>query len=156
MATGQQEVNMPKRTTFNVVTDWVRMVIEGQSVVVSPTNFINQVQSLIASTAQKSKIREVVANSVVNVDDNTVLADCTAGSFSLTLPSPASAFDATTSLTSTFKLVQKIDAGNSLTILPNGLEGIYDAGIPQSSIVITGGGSLSVETDGTDWIVVGS
>ena len=156
MSTGQQEVNMAKRTTFSVVTDYLRMVIDGQSVVCSPTNFITQVQSLITSAAQTSKIREVATNAAINVTDNTVLADCTSGNISFTLPSPSSAFDATNTLSSTFKLVQKIDNGNSLTILPNDTENIYDSGSAQSSVVITGGGSVDIETDGTDWIVVGS
>lgn len=119
------------------------------------TNLAAQLAPLLGASVLKNKIRTVITSTGVLITDNTVLVDCTAGNVVLTLPAPSTAYDSTNTVTNSFVISQKIDAGNTVTINPNLSESIYD-GSAQTSITLTTGSTVTLETDGTDWIVVGS
>ena len=153
--TGSQENILPITAQMSLTTDYVRTIVGGISARMNLTNLAALISGLISSSVLKNKIRTVVANTAILIEDNTILADCTTGNISLTLPSPTSAFDATNNLTNSFTISQKIDAGNTATILPNVAESIFD-GSAQTSIILSGGSSVTIETDGTNWTVVSS
>lgn len=149
---GTKEANLPTPAVL-AVTDFVRVVIGAISAKISLTNFASQISPLIAASVSKNKIRSVTANSAILITDNSIFADSSSGNISLTLPSPASAFDTINSLSNSFTIAQQVHGGNSVTILPNSSEFIYD-GAAQTSIVLSSGSSVTVETDGTNWTIV--
>jgi hypothetical protein len=151
-----QETRMPIKDAFSNSTDYIRMVIGSVSSRVTPINFVNGIIDLISAGVAKSKIRTIVTNSAITIEDNTVLCDCTSGNISTPLPSASSMYDATSTKSITLKIVQQIDAGNTVTISPAGAESIYDSGSAQTSIGLVSGASVSIESNGVDYIVVGS
>lgn len=153
--TGNRESRLPSIAQMNANTDWIRVVIGDVSSRISPTNFATFISPLISDSVLRSTVRTVAVSTGILTTDNTIFADSTAGDITLTLPVPANAFDATNSLSNTFTITQKIHGGNSVTISPNGSESIYD-GTAQSSIILTSGAAVTLETDGIDWIVTSS
>ena len=144
-----------KKTTFSTTSDFVRMIVDSQSVQIRVDKFVDGIQALINASANQSKIRTVSTNAGISATDNTILCDCTSGNIILTLPAPSSVYDSDASISPVYVVSQKIDAGNTVKINPNSTENIYD-GSAQTSIILSSGSTVSLQTDGTDWIVIGS
>jgi hypothetical protein len=143
-------------TTMNSVSDWVRIIKDGISSRISPTNLASVIAASLATLINKDKVREISSGQSFLSTDNTLLVDCTAGGVSVQLPNPSSVWDATNSKSNVMRIVQKIANGNTLTITQYNSEAIYVNGASDTVITLTGGSSATIETNGTDFIVVGS
>jgi hypothetical protein len=145
--------NQPIVAQMSTTTDYHIITVGGVTARINNTNLAAELSPLISDSVLKSTVRTVSASTGILVTDNVVLADSSSGNISLTLPAPTNAFDTTTNRSNSFTISQKIHGGNTVTILPNGSESIFD-GVAQPSIVLSTGTSVTVVTDGTNWAIV--
>lgn len=134
-------------------SDLVRVLIGGVPAKISLTNLATELDTILAASASTSVVRSVTANAALTSADNTLLVDSTSGNLAVTMPQPSTVFDSSTNVSSRFTISQKVHNSNTVTISPFASESMYD-GAAQSSIVLSSGAAVSLETDGTDWIVV--
>lgn len=151
-----KENSFPIVSSFNNSSDYVRMVVGNLSVLCTPASLATGIQSELLGLVNTAVVRETSSSGNLLSTDNTLLVDTSGGGVSINLPNPSVVWDTTNSKSNTFRIVQKIDGGNTLTVNPYNAEDIYESGSAQSSVALTGGSSITVETNGTDWIVVGS
>ena len=84
--------------------------------------------------------------------DETVQANAAGAAFTITLPTVAS-----TPVGRMFKIIKTDSSANAVTIQRQGSSVIWVSGASFTSVPITlQGQSLTVESDGTDWFIVGS
>ena len=136
-------------------SDLVRVLIGGVPAKMSLTNLAAELDPILAASTNTSVIRSVTGNAALTSADNTLFVDSTSGNLAVTMPQPSTVFNASTSVSSKFTVVQKVHNSNSVTINPFASESFYD-GAAQSSIVLTSGAAATFETDGTDWVVTSS
>tara|TARA_R110000744_G_scaffold82357_1_gene161856 strand:- start:115 stop:576 length:462 start_codon:yes stop_codon:yes gene_type:complete len=151
-----KEDNLSISTTMSTVSDWVRVIKDGISTRISPANFATVIESSLASSVNKDIVREISSGQSFLSTDNTLLVDCTGGNVTVQLPNPSTVWDATNSKSVVMRIVQKISNSNSVTISQYNSENIYVNGAADTTITLTSGSSATIETNGTDFIVVGS
>lgn len=134
-------------------SDVVRVLVGDVPARMSLTNFAAEVASINSASTKEVIVRTVSGNTALSDADNVLLVDCTSGNLAVSMPNPVTSFDATTNLSASFTVSQKIHNSNTLTINPFGSESFYD-GAAQSSIILSSGASVSLVTDGTDWTIV--
>lgn len=144
-----QETSLPIKSSFNTASDYVRMVIGGISSRVTPTVFATYVSSLIASSVQKLKVRHITSAGAILATDNVVT--CT-GTFAVTMPNPATVYDATDTISNSISIATK--GSGTITINPYDAEVFYD-GSSNASLSINSS-TVTLVTDGTDWVVIGA
>ena len=85
------------------------------------------------------------------INDSTILCDSTAGSFTVTLPTAASAYNSDgTGLILKIKRVSSDSSGNLITIDGNGTETIDN----QLTQTLASGASITIQSDGTSWHII--
>lgn len=148
---------MSKETGFTIATslastDYFRIVKDGLSRRASPETAASVLQQYLAGDL---KIRSTDASGSLVASDDVVLVDCTSGDISQTLPSPSALYDSSTGYSGVLHVVQSVSNSNNLTISPFASEDIYVNGAAASSVVLSGGSSATLVTDGADWFVIG-
>ena len=151
-----KEANSTIATTMNSVTDYIRIIKDGMSQRMSPTNFATVISSALSSIVGTEKVREVSSGQSFLSTDNTLLVDSSGGNVQINLPNPSSVWNATDSKSNSIRIVQKVSGGNTVTIAQYDSEDIYVNGAAATSVALTGGSAATLVTDGTDFIVVGS
>lgn len=146
-----QENTLPIKSTM-ASTDFFRTVIGGISSRMYPSDAATVLSAYLSSLLNTVKVRHVTSSGSVTSTDNVVTTD---GTLSLTMPNPALVWDATNSKSNRITLAQK--GSGTVTVNQYNSDQFYDGdGSPSSSYSLSGGSYVSLVTDGTDWIVVGS
>lgn len=114
------------------------------SVAIGSTTVANSTLQVNGSVAMA--IKPVTSTYTVTGSDNTILADATAGAFTITLPAPAA------SIVGRIYTIKKIggDIDKAVTIMPgaNSIEG------GSSYVIYNDWTFITVQTDGTNWYVI--
>lgn len=134
----QRGVVSTERQTFAGSKSYTDSVAIGQNTVANSTLTVNGSVSMA--------IKTVLAAYTVNGGDNTILADASAGAFTITLPAPA------TTITGRIYTIKKTggDIDKAVTINPGG--GTIEGGT--SYVIYNDWTFITVQTDGTNWYII--
>lgn len=112
------------------------------------------ISSLDLKGGLTGSVNSVVLDHLVTLDDRIVVADATAGNVVVSLPTAASAYNATsdTGFIVTIKRSAADASGNTVTIDANGTETIDNTDVP---ISLAAGEYRTIVSDGTQWHVIG-
>jgi len=105
----------------------------------------------IQTQALSTRIRTATASGAVNLTDYTILGNASAGSITLTLPTAASAFNASLGVGQVFSF-KKIDATvNTVVIDGNGVETIDGSPTVVLSVQYE---SRTIQSNGASWFIL--
>ncbi|WPQ62524.1 hypothetical protein SIO70_29620 [Chitinophaga sancti] len=134
----QRGVVSTGRQSFAGSKSYTDSVAIGQNTVANSTLTVNGSVSMA--------IKPVTGTYTVTGSDNTILADASAGAFTITLPAPA------TTIVGRIYTIKKIggDIDKAVTIMPgaNSIEG------GSSYVIYNDWTFITVQTDGTDWYII--
>lgn len=127
------------------------MVVDSMSVDVSVSDFASIISSSLSSIVSGVTMVARTSTGSISLAYNVELCS---GTITRTLPSPATAFNATTSKSITITVVNTGSSG-TVTVNPYDSESIFDGGA-QTSIELSAGSKATFATDGSNWYVIGS
>ncbi len=143
-----QENTLPIKSTM-ASTDYIRTVNGGISSRMLPADVGAQIASEVNNSINRAKYRFITGADAILSTDNVVA--CT-GTFTVTMPSPALAYDSTTNISNVITIASK--GTSTITINPFSSESFWD-GSENASYNISGA-SVTFVTDGIDWIKTNS
>lgn len=145
-----KESNLTRKTTA-AATDFVRMVVDGQSVDVSLANFAAAISSSLSSLIDGVTIKARTSTGAISTAYNVELCS---GTITRTLPNPSLMYDSSTEKATPITIVNTGSSG-TVTVSPYDSESIYDGGA-QSSLSLSAGTQATLISDGTNYYVIGS
>ncbi len=154
---GENEESMTRLASMSTTTDDFRTIIGGISTRMNATQVAVLLAPLIAAinlVGADVTVRTTLGSTTILATDEAILCDCTDNSIAVNMISPTSAF--VNGASKPYYITQKVDNGNSVTIVAASGELFYVAGSAQTSIVLTNGSSVQLITDGQDWIAIAS
>lgn len=145
-----KESNLTIKTTSGI-SDYVRKVQDGMSIRMSDADFATAISSSLSSIVSGVTLIARTTTGSVSLSYNVELCS---GTITRTLPSPATAYTASTGKSVVITIVNTTSSG-TVTVNPYDSESIYDGGA-QTSISLAAGVKATFASDGSNWYVIGS
>ncbi len=152
-STGQKEPNLTRNTSLST-SDYIRIVSNGLSRLISVSDMVTSLASLLTtSLVAVNKYRLVTSSTIVTTSDEVVAVDSTSGNLAVTLPNAADAWTASNSTGQSFIIKKFAADANNVTI-----SGTAGQTIDGDTTYVLSGVSrpfVRVQSTGSSWVIIG-